>query len=53
MEGGKRLTPIIILINNALHNPLMPSGSFNICYPRDAVSRTANVELATIVANGH
>ena len=35
------------------HNPLMPKGSFNICCPRDAVSRTANVELATIVANGH
>ena len=34
-------------------NPLMPSGSFNICCPRDCVSRTANVELATIVANGH
>ena len=25
-------------------NPLMPSGSFNICCPRDCVSRTANVE---------
>ena len=25
-------------------NPLMPSGAFNICCPRDAVSRTANVE---------
>ena len=25
-------------------NPLMPNGAFNICCPRDAVSRTANVE---------
>ena len=25
-------------------NPLMPNGKFNICCPRDAVSRTANVE---------
>ena len=25
-------------------NPLMPSGAFNICCPRDCVSRTANVE---------
>ena len=25
-------------------NPLMPSGSINICCPRDCVSRTANVE---------
>ena len=34
-------------------NPLMPSGSFNICCPRDTVSRTANEKLVTIVANGH
>ena len=34
-------------------NPLMPSGSFNICCPRDCVSRTANEKLVTIVANGH
>ena len=34
-------------------NPLMPSGMFNICCPRDAVSRTANEKLVTIVANGH
>ena len=25
-------------------NPLMPNGAFNICCPRDCVSRTANVE---------
>ena len=25
-------------------NPLMPTGAFNICCPRDAVYRTANVE---------
>ena len=25
-------------------NPLMPTGAFNICCPRDCVSRTANVE---------
>ena len=25
-------------------NPFMPTGAFNICCPRDAVSRTANVE---------
>ena len=34
-------------------NPLMQSGSFNICCPRDAVSRTANEKLVTIVANRH
>ena len=34
-------------------NPLMPSGSFNICCPRDCVSRTANEKLVTIVANRH
>ena len=28
----------------AVINPLMPSGVFNICCPRDCVSRTANVE---------
>ena len=36
-----------------IYNPLMPSGAFNICCPRDAVSRTANEKLVTIVANGH
>ena len=35
------------------NNPLMPSGSFNICCPRDCVSRTANEKLVTIVANRH
>ena len=25
-------------------NPLMPNGAFNICCPKDCVSRTANVE---------
>ena len=34
-------------------NPLMPSGSFNICCPRYCVSRTANEKLVTIVANRH
>ena len=34
-------------------NPLMPSGAFNIFCPRDAVSRTANEKLVTIVANRH
>ena len=52
-------------------NPFMPTVAFNICCPRDrvsrhnggtsgapimtrgAVSRTANVEMATIDANGH
>ena len=34
-------------------NPLMPSGAFNICCPRDCVSRTANEKLVTIVANRH
>ena len=34
-------------------NPLMPSGSFIICCPRDCVSRTANEKLVTIVANRH
>ena len=27
-----------------LNNPFMPTSAFNICCPRDAVSRTANVE---------
>ena len=31
-------------IYTIIFNPLMPSGSFNICCPRDCVSRTANVE---------
>ena len=35
---------ILFLGSNLLINPLMPSGSFNICCPRDAVSGTANVE---------
>ena len=30
--------------NSASINPFMPSGAFNICCPRDCVSRTANVE---------
>ena len=29
----------------SLINPFMPTGAFNICCPRDAVSRSANVEL--------
>ena len=28
----------------SLVNPFMPTGAFNICCPRDAVSMTANVE---------
>ena len=54
-----------------LISPLMPNGAFNICcprdcvsrhnggtsgapiMPRDAVSRTANEKLVTIVANRH
>ena len=39
------------------HNPLMPVGNYSyqffICCPRDAVSRTANEKLVTIVANRH
>ena len=31
-------------------NPLMPNGAFNVCCPRDAVSRTANV--GTVGTNG-
>ena len=33
--------------------PLMPNGAFNICCPRDCVSRTGNEKLVTIVANRH
>ena len=37
--------------------PLMAIGNYSyqflICCPRDAVSRTANEKLVTIVANGH
>ena len=31
-------------------NPLMPSGAFNICCPRDAVSRTANVDVEVLLS---
>ena len=48
-EGSSSFTisPLaeILLTGHSLpFNPLMPSGAFNICCPRDAVSRTANVE---------
>ena len=42
--------------DNFLINPLMAIGNnsyqFLICCPRDAVSRTANEKLVTVVANG-
>ena len=40
-------------MNKRVNIPLMLKGVFNICCPRDAVSRTANEKLVTIVANGH
>ena len=36
-------TKVLRIIQNCI-NPFMPTGAFNICCPRDAVSRTANVE---------
>ena len=41
---------VIMIIDSRLHectmyiNPFLPTVAFKICYPRDAVSRTANVE---------
>ena len=37
-------------LTNIIFNPFMPTVAFNICCPRDAVSRTANV--GTVGING-
>jgi len=41
VQSSKR-TPLCI--TGFLINPFMPTVAFNICFPRDCVSRTANVE---------
>ena len=48
VKGAQRGIETLLYIN-----PLMPNGAFNICCPRDCVSRTANEKLVTIVANRH
>ena len=44
----KSLTSIFIVTESVsvmdIIKPFMPTGAFNICCPRDCVSRTANVE---------
>ena len=52
-ESVEKVGDFTLASTPIVHNPLMPSGAFNICCPRDAVSRTANEKLVTIVANRH
>ena len=42
-EQIEYLTGFLLHVSS-VHIPLMPNGAFNICCPRDCVSRTANVE---------
>ena len=52
MDGIVKQSAKVCIIMRPL-NPFMPTGLFNICCPRDCVSRTANEKLVTIVANRH